>query len=859
MKFDRFTYKAQEAIQNSINIAKQYKHQEIDVMHLLCALLLQENGIVNNILGELKVPVNSLSEEIESLLSLKPKVEGEEVDVYFSNRLPKIFQIAEKETKNFKDEFISCEHLFLSLLEISDTQLKDIFDKFSITRDNILKVLARIRGAHRVTDQNPESKYNALEKFGKDLTQLANQGKLDPVIGRDDEIRRIIQVLSRRTKNNPVLIGDPGTGKTAIAEGLARRIASGDIPNSLKDKKIIALDLGSLVAGSKYRGEFEDRLKAVLKEIQAAGGSIILFIDELHSLVGAGGAEGAVDASSMLKPALAKGELKCIGATTLDEYRKYVEKDKALERRFQPVYIKEPTAEDTIAILRGLKEKYEVYHGVRIKDSAIIQAALLSDRYITDRFLPDKAIDLIDEAASKLRIEIDSRPTQIDEIERKIVQLEIEREALKKEKDEASRQRLKKLEEELTLLKEESQDLNRGWESEKNLITNIQDIKKKIEDIKYQEQVAEREGNLEKVARIRYDTLVKLEKELEQRNKELSELQKESRLLKEEVDDEDIAAIVSKWTGIPVTKLMEAEAEKLVRMEDELKKRVVGQDEAVSLVSNSIRRSRSGLADPDKPIGTFIFLGPTGVGKTHLAKTLAWFLFDDENALVRIDMSEYMEKHSVSRLIGAPPGYVGYEEAGQLTETIRRRPYSVILFDEIEKAHPDVFNILLQILDDGRLTDNQGRVVNFKNTVIIMTSNIASQFIQDIQNRDMLKERVNTALRENFRPEFLNRIDEIIVFNKLIREDIEKIVDLELSYLRERLSAKHIDMDITDGAKKQITELGFDPTYGARPLRRVIQNKIQNKIALELLERNIKEKDRIIIDYDKKDGFVIKK
>ncbi len=858
IEFDRFTFKSQQAIQSALSLAQDYQHQQVDIEHVLYSLSDQSGGVVKSILEKLKIPIDSFKKDIESLLLSKPKIQGDNVKIYFSDKVAEIFRLAEKETKSFKDEYISCEHLFLAILKISKEDFKSIFDKYNLKRNRVLEILSEIRGAHKVTDRNPEDKYNALEKFGRDLTELAVSGKLDPVIGRDDEIRRIIQVLSRRTKNNPVLIGDPGTGKTAIAEGLAQRIASGDIPNSLKDKKIIALDLGSLVAGSKFRGEFEDRLKAVLKEIQAAEGRIILFIDELHSLVGVGGAEGAVDASNMLKPALARGELKCVGATTLDEYRKDIEKDKALERRFQPVYIKEPTVEDTIAILRGLKDKYEVHHGVRIKDLAIIQAAILSDRYITDRFLPDKAIDLVDEAASKLRIEIDSRPTQIDEVERKIIQLEIEKQALKKEKDEASRQRLEKLESELSLLKKKSSTLNKEWENEKNLIIRIQQVKKDIENAKYEAQVAEREGDLEKAARIRYDTLIKLEKRLNEENDKLSELQKDSRLLKEEVDEEDIAEIVSKWTGIPITKLMESEAQKLVRMEDELKKKIIGQDKAVSLVSNSIRRSRSGLADPNKPVGTFIFLGPTGVGKTHLAKTLAWFLFDDENALVRIDMSEYMEKHNVSRLIGAPPGYVGYEQAGQLTEIIRRRPYSVILFDEIEKAHPDVFNILLQILDDGRLTDGQGRVINFRNSVIIMSSNIASQIIQDVDDESVLKKKITESLKENFKPEFLNRIDEIVLFNKLNKTEIEKIVDLELRYLKQRLLKKGIELKVTDKAKKQIAELGFDLTYGARPLKRVIQKKIQDKIALDLLNGKIKEKGNIIVDLENDGSFIVK-
>jgi len=703
-------------------------------------------------------------------------------------------------------------------------------------------------------NQNPqEENISALEKYGRDLTEIARKGKLDPVIGRDEEIRRAIQVLSRRTKNNPVLIGDPGTGKTAIVEGLARRIADGDVPTLLKHKRIIALDMGALIAGAKYRGEFEDRLKAVLKEIHEKGGEIILFIDELHTLVGAGGAEGAIDASNMLKPALARGDLKCIGATTLDEYRKYIEKDKALERRFQQIFIGEPSVQDTIAILRGLKERYENYHGVKIKDDALVNAAVLSDRYISNRFLPDKAIDLVDEAASRLRIEIDSLPTEIDEIERKIMQFEIERQALKKEKDASSKERLRKLEEDLVGLKEKSGEMKKQWTREKEAIDRIRKVKKEMEDVRTEENRYEKEARLDKVAEIRYGVLRDLEKDLEKETKALQEIQKKQRMLNEEVSEEDIAEIVSKWTGIPVSRLMEGEIEKLVHMEERLNTRVVGQDEAISLISNAVRRSRSGLSDINRPIGSFMFLGPTGVGKTYLAKTLAWFLFDDENAMMRIDMSEYMEKHSVSRLIGAPPGYVGYEEGGQLTERIRRRPYAIILFDEIEKAHPDVFNVLLQILEDGRLTDGQGRIVNFKNTAVIMTSNIGSQYFQDADSRN-IKDKIGREIRSHFKPEFINRVDEIIVFNKLTQKDIEKIVGIQLEDLTGKLKTRGISFEVDKNAKDKLAKEGYDPDFGARPLRRLIQRELQDKLALKLLEGKYKDGDKIIVSVDGKTG-----
>ncbi len=861
LRFEKLTVKAQEAAEAAVNAARQNGNQQIDVEHLLQGLLAVEDSITVPIIQKLGASAAAFRQDIEDQIAGKPRVQGESAQPYLASRLNAVFDTSEKEAAALKDEFISTEHLLLAAVEEADPKLKSLFNKHNLKRNAILNALKDIRGAHRVMDQNPEGKYQALEKYGRDLTQSARQGKLDPVIGRDNEIRRIIQVLSRRTKNNPVLIGDPGTGKTAIVEGLARRIAGGDVPTTLKNKRLIALDLGAMIAGAKYRGEFEDRLKAVLKEIEAKSGEIILFIDELHTLVGAGGAEGAVDAANMLKPALARGELRCIGATTLDEYRKYVEKDKALERRFQPVFIGEPTVEDTIAILRGLKEKYEVYHGVRIKDSALVAAATLSDRYITDRFLPDKAIDLIDEATSKLRIEIESLPTEIDELERKITQLEIEKQALKKEKDAASKNHLKKLEEELAQLKENSNQMKARWSAEKEVIDRIRKIKESIDKAKQESERYEKEGRLEKVAEIRYGTLRELEATLEKEQKKLQEVQAKSKMLKEEVDEEDIAEVVSKWTGIPVSKLMEGEIERLVHMEERLKERIVGQDEAVALISNAIRRSRSGLSDPNRPIGSFIFLGPTGVGKTHLAKTLAWFLFDDESAMIRIDMSEYMEKHSVARLIGAPPGYVGYEEGGQLTEKVRRRPYAVILFDEIEKAHNDVFNILLQILEDGRLTDGQGRVVSFKNAVIIMTSNMGSQHFQDASlSKPLLQMKVTEELRKNFRPELVNRIDEIIIFNRLTKEDIVTIVDLQLKDLEKKLQARDIRIKLEKEAKEKLAGEGYDADFGARPLRRLIQREIQDVLALKLLKGEFKDGDQVSVGVDSKSrGFTFSK
>jgi len=844
--FEKFTIKAQEAIEYAHKIADEHSHQQLDAEHLTLALLEQEGGIVPQLLQRLGVRPEVVMEAVKNRLEAMPKVQTAGGQVYVAPSLKKVFDAARSEAERLKDEYISTDHLFLGVLD-QGGPVSSVLKEQGITKDSLYKVLADLRGAHRVTDQSPEEKYQALQRYGRDLTELARKGKLDPVIGRDDEIRRIIQVLSRRTKNNPVLIGEPGVGKTAIAEGLATRIVSGDIPEGLRKKKVVALDMGSLVAGTKYRGEFEDRLKAVLKEISESEGQIILFIDELHTVVGAGAAEGAVDASNMLKPMLARGELRCVGATTLNEYRKHIEKDAALERRFQTVLVREPSVENTIGILRGLKERYEVHHGVRITDSALIAAAVLSSRYISDRFLPDKAIDLIDEAASKLRIEIDSMPTEIDEVERKIKQLEVERAALKKEKDKASKERLEKLEKELAKLKEESTGMKAHWQNEKSLIMQIQQLKEKIEQARIEEEKAERDGDLEKVARIRYQDMVNLQNELEAENNKLTELQEGQMMLKEEVDEEDIAQVVSKWTNIPLSRLMEGEIEKLIHMEERLTKRVVGQDEAISAVSNTIRRARAGIQDPNRPLGSFLFLGPTGVGKTELARALAEFLFDDERAMVRLDMSEYMEKHTVSRLIGAPPGYVGYEEGGQLTEAVRRKPYSVILLDEIEKAHHDVFNVLLQILDDGRLTDGQGRTVDFKNSIIIMTSNIGGECIQELSDKDAIREKIADALKLHFRPEFLNRIDEVVIFNRLSMEDIERIVDIQVEYLKKRLQDKQIGISLDAGAKELLALGGFDPVYGARPLKRVMQKEIGDALALKLLEGEFKEGDTVAV------------
>ncbi len=851
MRLDKLTTKSQEALQQAHALAEKRSHQALDAEHLLFALLGQKEGVVLSLLQKLGVPVGTLADRLQRALDRLPQVTGGAGQAFITPRLKKIIESAESEAEALKDEYVSTEHLLLSMVQDSGEAGK-LLRELGASRDKILSALVGIRGAQRITDPNPEEKYQALEKYSRDLTDLARKGKLDPVIGRDDEIRRVIQVLSRRTKNNPVLIGEPGVGKTAIVEGLALRIVNGDVPEGLKDKRLVALDMGALVAGAKFRGEFEERLKAVLKEVTEASGHIILFIDELHTLVGAGAAEGAMDASNMLKPALARGELRCVGATTLDEYRKRVEKDPALERRFQPIYVGEPSVEDTIAILRGLKERYEVHHGVRITDGAIIGAATLSHRYISDRFLPDKAIDLIDEAASRLRIEIDSMPIEIDEIERKILQLEIERQALKREEDKASRERLAQLEREIQNLRETSDGLKAHWKNEKESIQRIRSLKEKIEATKVEEQQAQRQGNLNRAAELRYGTLTQLQKDLDEANKKLVELQKNQKMLKEEVDAEDVAEVVAKWTGIPVSKMLEGEIQKLLRMEDRLKARVVGQDNAIHAVSNAVRRARAGLQDQNRPIGSFIFLGPTGVGKTELCRALAEFLFDDEQAMVRLDMSEFMEKHSVSRLIGAPPGYVGYEEGGYLTEAVRRRPYSVVLFDEIEKAHPEVFNALLQILEDGRMTDGQGRTVDFKNTVIIMTSNLGSQYIQELAevNRKEMERQVMAALRAAFKPEFLNRVDETIVFNSLGREEIKSIVDIQLKRLRQNLANRKLRLEVTERAKALLAEKGYDPVYGARPLKRTIQRLIQDPLAVKILEGEFKEGDQVQVDSD---------
>ncbi len=855
---DKLTVKSQEALQDSVRIASEAAHGQVEPEHLFLSLLRQEGGVAADLFARAGVPVPRLLPGATSLLDSFPRVSGA-VSRGLSPRMEPLFRRALSEADAFRDEYLSAEHLILAMASEPGV-VADLLRRNGVTREGLLAALTSIRGTQRVTDENPEAKYQALDKYCRDLTGLARREKLDPVIGRDDEVRRVIQVLSRRTKNNPVLIGDPGVGKTAIAEGLAQRLVAGDVPEGLRDKRVLALDMGALIAGAKYRGEFEDRLKAVLKEIAAAEGRVILFIDELHTLVGAGRAEGAMDASNMLKPALARGELRCVGATTLDEYRKHVEKDAALERRFQPVLVEEPSVEDTIAILRGLKGRYEVHHGVRIKDSALVAAAALSNRYISDRFLPDKAIDLVDEAASKLKIEIDSVPTEIDEVERKIMQLEMEKQALSKETDPASGTRLARLQEEMAALTEKAAGYRSRWEEEKKAIARSRETKERIERALSEMQRAEREGNLGRASELKYGVIPALQREAETLAGNASS-GTEGRLLKEEVDEEDIAQIVARWTGIPVSRLVEGEIEKLVRMEERLGERVVGQENAVRLVSNAVRRAKSGLKDPRRPIGSFLFMGPTGVGKTELARALAQFLCDDESAMVRLDMSEYMEKHSVARMIGAPPGYVGYEEGGALTEAVRRKPYTVILFDEVEKAHPDVFHILLQILEDGRLTDGKGRTVDFRNAVVVLTSNIGSRWIRELSGRgeEVVREKVMEELRREFRPEFLNRLDEIVLFRSLGKEELARIIRIMLRELNDRLADRKISVSLTDTARERLAEIGFDPTYGARPLRRAIQTHIQDPLALHILKGEYREGDSILVDVDETAGFSFRK
>ena len=838
MRLERFTLRGQEAIQSAIEAAERNQHQQVEPEHLLLAMLEQPEGVVRPLLGKLGANLQVILNDLQAAIARLPKVQGG--SQYFSPRITQVFQAAQKEAEQMQDEYVSTEHLLLAVTAEKDGAAGRLLRQHGVNREDLFKVIEQTRGGVRVTDQNAEANYQALSKYAKDLTELARQGKLDPVIGRDDEIRRTVQVLSRRTKNNPVLIGEPGVGKTAIVEGLAQRIVSGDVPETLRNKKLVGLDLGSMLAGAKYRGEFEDRLKSVLKEIENAQGQIVLFIDELHTLVGAGAAEGAIDASNMLKPALARGELRCVGATTLNEYKKHIEKDAALERRFQQVFVGEPTVEDTIAILRGLKERYEVHHGVRIKDSAIVSAATLSNRYITDRFLPDKAIDLIDEAASRLRIEIDSLPQEIDVLEREILQLEIERQALQREEDERSKARLKDIEQRIADLNEKASGMKAKWQSEKEEIERMREAKNELEQLRLQLEQARNAGDLTRAAELQYGKIPELERKFNEEREKLADLQRDGVFLKEEVDEEDVAEVVAKWTGVPVSKMLEGEMQKLVTMEEGLRRRVIGQDEALTAVANAVRRARAGLQDPNRPVGSFIFLGPTGVGKTETARALAEFLFDDERSMVRLDMSEYMEKHAVARMIGAPPGYVGYEEGGQLTEAVRRRPYSVILFDEIEKAHPDVFNILLQILDDGRLTDSKGRTVDFKNTVLIMTSNLGSREIQAVADDEkQVREAVLEVLRENFKPEFLNRVDDIVIFHQLTREQIGDIIEIQLERLRRLLAERDMHLVLDDSARALLSREGYDPLYGARPLKRAIQTLIQNPLASKLLRSEV--------------------